>query len=246
MLFDGPAPPQPNSGKTLIMSKKPADKLDARRILIVDDHPVFCEGLAHLVGREKDLHVCGQTHDANAALAAVGRLEPDLVLLDITMPGRNGLEVLKDLRLQYPDTKVLVVSMHDETLYAQRVLRAGGHGYIVKHENPDKLIQAIRHVLSGQVYISERMSASILKGVRGQPAGPKCGPVQQLSDREFGILRFIGEGKGSREIARLLELSPKTVDAHRAHIKQKLGLKNGLELTRYAVRWVELPNRIDA
>ena len=222
------------------MAKKLANEPGVHRILIVDDHPVFREGLAHLVGREKGLVVCGQTHDANAALADVGRLKPDLVLLDITMPGRNGLEVLEDLRRQYPDTKVLVVSMHDETLYARRVLRAGGHGYIVKHENPDKLIQALHQVLGGQVYVSEQMSASILKGVRGQPAGTRSRPVEQLSDREFGILRLVGEGKGSREIARLLDLSPKTIDAHRAHIKKKLGLKTGLELTRYAVRWVEM------
>ena len=209
-----------------------------KRILIVDDHPVFRDGLLGLIEREGDLTVCGEANDARQALAASERLKVDLILVDIGLPGKSGLELIKDIRAVRPQTSVLVISMHDETLYAERVLRAGGRGYIMKQEGPEKILHAIRQVLNGQVYVSPRISARILDALSGRRDGA-ASPIALLTDREFEVLRLIGQGKDSRVVARQLNLSVKTVDAHRAHIKSKLDLKSGTELIVYAARWLE-------
>jgi len=191
-----------------------------------------------LVEREGDLTVCGEANDARQALSASERLKVDLILVDLGLPGKSGLELIKDIRAVRPQTSVLVISMHDETLYAERVLRAGGRGYIMKQEGPEKILDAIRQVLGGQVYVSPKISSRILDALSGRRAGATS-PIARLTDREFEILRLIGQGKDSRAVARQLGLSIKTVDAHRAHIKAKLELKSGTELIVYAARWLE-------
>jgi len=210
----------------------------AKQIFIVDDHPVFREGLVGLVKREADLAVCGEADNASQALSGIESSKPDLVLADIGLPGKNGLELVKDIRAVHPEMAVLVISMHDETLYAERVLRAGGRGYIMKQEGPEKILQAIRQVLDGQISLSGKMSARILDSLSDRRAKTDS-PIARLTDREFEILQLIGQGKDSHDIAELLHLSVKTVDAHRGHIKEKLDLKSGTELIVYAARWVE-------
>src|SRR6201996_9246597 len=195
------------------------------RILIVDDHPMMREGLGTLISRERDLIVCGEAETAGEALDAVTKLKPDLVLADITLPGPNGIELIKDICALQQDMLILVISMHDESLYAERVLRAGARGYITKHEGGEKLMQAIRHVLSGRIYVSEKMSAHILEIFSGGHAAPMHSLIAQLSDREFEVFESLGEGASAHEIAKRLHLSTKTVDAHRANIKTKLTIK---------------------
>lgn len=219
------------------MKKKPAQ--DKKRILIVDDHPMMRQGLAQLIGVEPDLVVCGEAEDAARALDAIGTLKPDLVLADISLPGKNGLELIKDFRAIHPGLSVLVISMHDESLYAERVLRAGGRGYIMKQEGGKKLMQAIRQVLDGKIYVSEKISAGILETLSGHRPGVEGSPMEKLTDRELEVFQMIGEGKGTRDIAETLHLSVKTVDVHRANIKGKMKLNSASELIRYAVRWVE-------
>jgi len=211
-------------------------------ILIVDDHPMMREGLAQLIEHESDLCVAGQADNAAQALQAIGTLLPDLALVDISLPDKNGIELIKDLQTLHPQLPVLVVSMHDETLYAERVLRAGARGYIMKQEGGKKLMQAIRHVLHGQIYVSERMSAKILEIFSGRRAESVKSAVECLSDREFEVFQLIGQGQGTRQIAEHLHLSIKTVEVHRANIKRKLELKNATDLVRYAVRWTEAQN----
>jgi DNA-binding NarL/FixJ family response regulator len=219
------------------MTKTLSKQKEQKRIFIVDDHPVFREGLVGLVQREPGLTICGEADNAPRALGAIAGLKPELVLADIGLPGKSGLELIKDILAVRPETAVLVISMHDETLYAERVLRAGGRGYIMKQEGPDKILQAIRHVLDGQPYLSAKMSVRILDAFSSRRA-KSSSPIARLTDRELEILRLIGEGKDSHIIARELHLSSKTVDAHRGHIKEKLNLKNGTELIWYAARWV--------
>lgn len=213
-----------------------------KKILIVDDHPMMREGLAQLIGSEPDLSVCGQSETAFQAMDAIAALKPDLVLLDITLPDKSGLELIKDIQAMHANQPVLVISMHDESLYAERVLRAGGRGYIMKQEGGKKLMLAIRQVLSGQIYVSEKMSAKILEIFSGRRSENQSSPVAQLTDREFEVFQLIGAGKGTREIAEHLHLSVKTVEVHRANIKQKLQLKTAPELIRFAVRWLEMQN----
>lgn len=220
------------------MSRKSAVPIK-KRILIVDDHPMMRQGLAQLIGAEPDLAVCGEAENAGLALEAIGTLNADLVLADISLPGKNGLELIKDFQAIRPGLPVLVISMHDESLYAERVLRAGGRGYIMKQEGGKKLMQAIRQVLSGKIYVSEKMSAEILETFSGRRAGTEGSPVEKLTDREFEVFQAIGQGKGTREIADQLHLSIKTVEAHRSNIKSKLKLNSAVELVRYAVRWSE-------
>jgi DNA-binding NarL/FixJ family response regulator len=207
------------------------------RIFIVDDHPITRYGLAQLINREPDLQVCGEGGSAHQALAAIKSAQPDLVLVDIAMPGKSGLDLIKNLQTFYPGAVVLVMSMHDEGLYAERVLRAGGRGYIMKSEGGEKLLEAVRHVLSGKVYVSKRISELILENLtRPRPAASDDRPGT-LSDREFEIFQLIGEGLSSREIAQRLSLSIKTIGTHRIHIKEKLKLRTGSELIKQATRW---------
>jgi DNA-binding NarL/FixJ family response regulator len=208
------------------------------KVLIVDDHPVFRAGLSALVNLEPDLAVCGEADDAAQAMKALDRLTPSLVLLDMSLPDKSGLELLKDIRVMHPEVPVLIISMHDEALYAERVLRAGGRGYIMKQSGPDKVIQAIRKVLAGGISVSDRISAQILDNLSSTRSKSTAAVTSKLTDREFEVLRLIGQGKEPHDIAQHLHLSIKTVDTHRGHIKAKLGLKNGTELIHYATRWV--------
>jgi DNA-binding NarL/FixJ family response regulator len=218
-------------------------KTDAKkRILIVDDHPMMREGLALLFGNQPDLEVCGEAGDANEALEKIASLKPDLVLTDITLPGKNGLELIKDVQAMYPGVLVLVISMHDEALYVERVLRAGGRGYIMKQEGGKKIAEAIHQVLAGQICVSERMSSKILEIFSGHGADVATSPVEKLTDREFEVFRLIGQGLETKQLADNLHLSTKTIEAHRAKIKAKLKLNSMGELIRYAVRWVESQN----
>lgn len=210
-----------------------------KRILIVDDHPIVREGLTQQINREPDLTVCAQASNATHALAAIEAHKPDLALVDINLPGRNGLELLRDIRAVAPKLPVLVLSMHDETVFAERVLRAGGRGYVCKEAGGDKLLEAIRQVLSGQIYVSETVSTRLLNGLSGRRAAGTVSPVEQLTDRELEVFTLIGQAKETKVIARQLNMSGKTVEAHRAAIKRKLRLKTGPELTRHAVLWVE-------
>ena len=213
-------------------------KSTAKKIFIVDDHPVYRDGLVMLIKREADLAVCGEADNAPQALAAIESSKPDLVLADIGLPGKSGLELVKDLRAARPEMAVLVISMHDETLYAERVLRAGGRGYVMKQAGPEKILQAIRQVLDGQIAVSGKMSARILDALSDRRAKTNS-PIARLTDREFEILQLIGRGKDSHAIAGQLHLSVKTVDAHRGNLKEKLELKSGTELICYAARWME-------
>lgn len=208
-----------------------------KRILIVDDHPMIREGLRTLIGREPGLSVCGEAETAAEALKATAELSPDLVLVDIGLPGRNGLELIKDLRAFHPALPILVLSMHDELLWAERVLRAGARGYVMKREAGPVMVQAIRQVLANQLCVSEKISARILESFAGHRV--ETSPLGLLSDREFEVFELIGRGKSTTEIAAELHLSTKTVEAHRAKIKEKLELKTMPELISFAARWVE-------
>lgn len=220
------------------MSKK-STAPNKKRIFIVDDHPMMRQGLAQLIGVETDLTVCGEAETAEQALDGIGTLMPDLVLADISLPGKNGLELIKDFQALQPNLPILVISMHDESLYAERVLRAGGRGYIMKQEGGKKLMLAIRQVLAGRIYVSEKISANVLENLSGRRLGTESSPVEKLTDRELEIFQLIGQGQRTRDIAEKLHLSVKTVEAHRANIKAKLKLNSAPELIRVAVRWVE-------
>ncbi len=209
------------------------------RIMIVDDHPIMRHGLAQLIDAQADFKVCSWAGTVAEALSAIASDQPELALVDISLPDRNGLELLKDITALHPEVKVLMVSMHDESLYAERALRAGARGYIMKEEAADKLIEAIRIVLAGRIYVSGEMSARIIEMFSGNKGDTQAAPLSRLSDRELEVFEEIGRGKATREIAEMLGISVRTVDAHRAHLKKKLGLKEGSELVRFAVRWVE-------
>jgi DNA-binding NarL/FixJ family response regulator len=219
--------------------KKKAAPSARRRILLVDDHPFMRAGLGQLIDCQPDLVVGGEAGNPAEALQALARQQPNLILTDLTMPGRSGLEFIKDLRAAHPEVPILVVSMHDEAVYAERALRAGARGYIMKEAGGENLLGAIRQVLRGEVYVSHKMSARILEAVSSRRPRGSSSPIEQLTDREFEVFQRIGQGKGTREIAAELHLSPKTVDVHRSHLKEKLGLADSTALIRHAVRWVE-------
>jgi DNA-binding NarL/FixJ family response regulator len=208
-------------------------------VLLVDDHPFMRAGLAQLIDRQPDLTVCCEAGNPAEALQALAKGKPDLVLTDLTMPGRSGLEFVKDLLATESSLAILVVSMHDEIVYAERAIRAGARGYIMKEAGGEALLAAIRQVLGGEVYVSPRMSARIMEGLATRRPRGSSSPIEKLSDREFEVFQLIGQGKSTRDIAEQLHLSPKTVDVHRSHIKEKLELKDATSLIRHAVRWVE-------
>jgi DNA-binding NarL/FixJ family response regulator len=209
-----------------------------KRILIVDDHPVFRRGIGALVGEQADLAVCGEAEGAPSALEAMRQLKPDLALLDISMPGTNGIELIKLMLAEQPKLLILILSMHDESLYALRALRAGAKGYVMKAEAMNYVIAAIRKVLNHEIYVSPRFSERLVFRAVQSLEGGMGSPVDKLSDRELEVLQLLGKGSGTREIANNLHLSVKTIETHRAHIKEKLGFKDAGEMVRFAIDWV--------
>jgi DNA-binding NarL/FixJ family response regulator len=214
-----------------------ATALEKSRILIVDDHPLFREGLGQMIDRNPDLVVCGEAADAAEALKAITELKPDLVLVDITLGGSNGLDLIKIIKEKYDDLPVLVVSMHEESLYAERALRAGAMGYVMKHEPAKTVRTAITKVLGGDIYLSERMSTSMLAKLMRGKNEPPVSPVEKLSDRELEVFQMLGQGKGTRQIAEELNLSIATINSFRNRIKEKLQLKSATELMLHAIHW---------
>lgn len=207
-----------------------------KKVFIVDDHPVFRDGLVRIVSQIPGLVVCGEADNASQAFTQISQSPPHLVLMDIGLPGKGGLELLQDVHAILPELPVLVISMHDENIYAERVLRAGGRGYIMKQEGPEKMTEAIAKVLDGHVYVSDQISVTLLDALSRPKASASI--LGKLTDRELEVLRLTGQGKDNRDIAAELHISLKTVDTHRAHLREKLGLKNSTELIHYAVRWV--------
>ena len=208
--------------------------------LIVDDHPVLREGLEKVIEAEEGFGVSGKAGSVQEALALIEQTAPDVVLTDLTLPGRSGLELIKDLKATHPDLPVLVMSMHDEMIYAERALKAGGCGYIMKEAPPEDLLKAIQTVLDGGIYASAAVTGHFLHTLSaGKGKAKSSFPLERLTDREMEIFELIGHGKGNRDIAGQLGVSSRTVDTHRINIREKLGLPDGTALTRYAVRWIE-------
>jgi DNA-binding NarL/FixJ family response regulator len=224
-----------NSDSPRIDSPKPAS-IVTHRVFLVDDHPIVQQALADMLNHEKELEVCGTTKNARTALDQIEKLRPDLVILDLVLQGANGIELLKDIRVRYPKQLVLMLSMHDESVYAFRALRAGAAGYIMKAEATEKLLGAIRQVLQGGVYLSEKMQKRVLGRMGVNQVEEPGQPLDQLSDRELEVLRLLGQAMSTRQIAEELHLSVKTIESHRAHLKQKLNLKTGADLIQYALR----------
>lgn len=218
--------------------KPSASANEQKRILVVDDHPVFRHGLISLLAGEGDIVVCGEADTAPAALEAMRRLKPDLALLDISLRGANGIELIKLMRSEQPRLAILMLSMHDESLYALRTLRAGASGYLMKAEATGHLFTAIRKVLSGDIYVSPSFSEKLVFKAVQSLEGGMGSPVDKLSDRELEVLHLLGRGFGTREIANELHLSVKTIETHRAHIKEKLGFKDAGEMVRFSIDWV--------
>lgn len=211
------------------------------KILLVDDHPLLREGLGRLIAADTKLRICGMAGTVQEALVLVESEKPDLVITDLTLPGRNGLELIKDLGATHPEIPVMVLSMHDEIIYAERVLRAGGSGYVMKDTSPDRLLEAIRVVLGGGVFASPAVTTHFLQTLSpGKGQSKPSFPMERLTDREMEVFELIGHAKSNHEISCQLGISPRTVDAHRSHIREKLGLGDGNDLTRQAIRWVEV------
>jgi DNA-binding NarL/FixJ family response regulator len=214
------------------------DAPEAKRIVIVDDHPLFRKGLEQLIHSEDGFAVCGEANNAPEAMDVIRKLDPDLAIVDLSLPGANGIELIKNIRAEFSKLPILVLSMHDESLYALRALRAGAEGYVMKHEAMANVIQAIREVFSGRPYLSPAMAAQVITKFAHRQAEGEADAVERLSDRELEILELIGKGNDVRQIAKVLHLSPKTVETHRSHIKDKLDLKNSREVARFALQWL--------
>jgi len=207
------------------------------RIMLVDDHPIVREGLAESINRENDLHVCAQAEDHLEALRAIEATRPDLIVIDLMLKSSSGLELIKDIHSRWPRLLILVVSMHDETLYAERVLRAGAQGYITKQEAPRDILLAIRRILGGGIYLNERTASAVLSRLGAKSQGATDTIADLLADRELQVFELIGMGLSTREIAGQLHIDMKTVDTYRARIREKLDLKSSSELLQLAIRW---------
>lgn len=207
------------------------------RIVIVDDHPIMRMGLRQLLESSRLVEVCGEAGSVSEAISVIESVKPvALVIIDISLPDRSGLELIRDLRAIDPGARALVVSSHDEKVYAERVLRAGGRGYLMKDRAPEQIIAAVGQVLDGGIFLSPSMTSRMMEVLSGSQASS---PISGLTDRELEVFRAIGEGKSSREISGLLGVSIRTIDAHRTHIKEKLGLRDAAELSFEAIRWME-------
>ena len=208
-----------------------------RRVFVVDDHPIVRQGLALMINSESDLSVCGEAEEAQSALQEIVESKPDILIVDISLEGPDGLELVKHVRALFPELPILILSMHDETTYAERALRARANGYIMKQEATEKVLIAIRRILSGGIYLSDRMANKVLHQFAGGAAGSGQSRISELSDRELEVFRLIGDGHGTRQIAEELHLSVKTVETYQAHIKEKLLLRTGRELVQQAIFW---------
>lgn len=222
----------PKNGKG---TSRPVRKI---RVLVVDDHPIVRQGLRLTLAQERDMEVCGECETAAAALAAVKAELPNVVIIDLSLKGRGGLDLIKDIRTQTRDLPLLVLSVHDEAIYAERSLRAGARGYVVKHEAARQIVKAIRRVLAGDIFVSDSIATKLLSRFsESRKSDPPETPVSPLSDRELDVLEKFGEGLNARQVAETLGLSVNTVETHRAHIKAKLKIGTAAELVRFAVEW---------
>src|ERR1700723_1185849 len=208
-----------------------------KTVFVVDDHPLLRQGLAMLINRESDLMVCGEAEEAKAAMKAIAARKPDILIADISLNGPDGLDLLKNLRALYPSLPVLILSMHDESIYAERALRARANGYIMKQEATEKVLVAVRRILDGEIYLSNRMANKLLQQYMSGQTVETDSRLAALSDRELEVFRLIGEGLGTRQIAEALHLSMKTVESYQAHLKEKLSLRTGRELMQDAIQW---------
>ena len=208
-----------------------------KTVFLVDDHPIVRQGLTLLINQEADLAVCGEAEEMHSALVAILAVRPDILIVDISLNGPDGLELLRNIRIKVPRLPVLILSMHDESVYAERALRVGANGYIMKQEATEKVLVALRRILSGEIYVSEKIANSMLQHyVHGTNSAPHSS-VAELTNRELEVFRLIGEGHGTRQIADELHLSVKTVESYQAHIKEKLSLRSARELVQHAVQW---------
>lgn len=208
-----------------------------QRVFLVDDHPIVRQGLTLLINQEPDLIVCGEAEEAASVPEALAALQPDILILDISLNGPDGLDLLKLIRTTDSDLPILVLSMHDETAYAERALRAGANGYIMKQEATEKVLDAIRRIVRHEIYVSDRIANRMLQQMVARPATSRKPSIDCLSDRELEVFRLIGDGHGTREIAETLHLSIKTVESYQAHIKDKLSLTGGRALMQRAIEW---------
>jgi DNA-binding NarL/FixJ family response regulator len=208
-----------------------------KRIVVVDDHPIVRQGLTLMINREEDLMVCGEAEEAMGAIHVMASARPDVLILDISLNGPDGLDLLKHLRATHPSLPVLILSMHDELIYAERALRAGANGYIMKQEATEKVLVAVRRILGGEIYVSDRIANRMLRHYITGSGSLRNSSIADLSDRELEVFRLIGEGHGTRQIAEELHLSVKTVESYQAHIKEKLSLRSSRELMQHAIQW---------
>src|ERR1700723_3323370 len=207
------------------------------KIFVVDDHPIVRQGLGLLINREPDMIVCGAAEEAQSALRAIPTLQPDVLVVDISLNGPDGLELVKTVRMRDANMPILVLSMHDESIYAERALRAGANGYIMKQEATEKVLVAVRRILNGEIYVSDRIANRMLRHYITGSGNLRHSSIADLSDRELEVFRLIGEGHGTRQIAQELHLSIKTVESYQAHIKEKLSLRSARELMQHAIQW---------
>jgi DNA-binding NarL/FixJ family response regulator len=219
------------------MQAKECTETLKRKVFVVDDHPIVREGLAQLINREPDLIVCGAAEEMHAAIQTIEVIKPDILIVDISLNGPDGLDLLKNIRAIDPTLPVLILSMHDESIYAERALRAGANGYIMKQEGTDRVLVALRRILKHEIYVSDQVANKMVRQfVAVGSSAEKRSPLDGLSDRELEVLRLIGEGHATRQIAEELCLSVKTVETYQGHLKEKLGLKNARELVQYAIQ----------
>src|SRR5277367_5982879 len=208
-----------------------------KRVFVVDDHPIVRQGLAQLINQQPDLSVCGEAEDVHDAFQGIAACAPDILIVDISLNGPDGLELLKSIRVRDISLPVLILSMHEESLYAERALRAGANGYIMKQEATENVLVAVRRILSGEIYVSARIANQMLKHYITGSGTLRNSSIADLSDRELEVFRLIGEGHGTRQIAEELHLSIKTVESYQAHIKEKLSLRSARELMQRAIQW---------
>ena len=209
------------------------------KVVLVDDHPITRQGMKVLINQQPGLEVCGEADSAPRAIEMIEKLQPDLAIVDITLKTTSGIELTKSIRVQAPQVQVLIISMHDETLYAERALRAGAMGYLMKHEASEKVLTAIQRILHGELYLSDKIKEKMLHRFVNHKGDEMIFPIDTLSDREMEVFQLIGNGYSTRQIAAKLNLSVKTIDSYREHLKLKLNLESGSDLVRYAIQWVK-------